>query len=112
MFIITPKCTQPTSHACIIYEGLSGVLGNKGTLAKYPREQGNMKLFLGNRGTKLYKLEDENIVYVSKIITRGTNTENVREHENIGQFWKGTREQGPPLGDPHISTHAHNLRQQ
>ena len=38
------------------------VLGNKGTLAKYQREQGNMSLFLGKRGTKLYKLEDENIL--------------------------------------------------
>ena len=73
-------------------EGLPGVLGNKGTLAKYPRERGNMSLFLGNRGTKLYKLEDENIV--SKFITRGINTENVREHGNIGQFWEGTR--NPP----------------
>ena len=25
-------------------------------------EQGNMNLFLGNRGTNLYKLEDENIL--------------------------------------------------
>ena len=39
-----------------------GVLGKKGTLAKYRREQGNMSLFLGNRGTKLYKLEDQNIL--------------------------------------------------
>ena len=52
-----------------------------------------MSLFLGNRGTKLYKLEEENIV--GKFIKRGTSTENVREHGNIGQFWKGTREQGP-----------------
>ena len=59
-----------------------------------------MNLFLGNRGTKLYKLEDENIA--SKFIKRGTNKENVWEHGNIGQFWKGTREKGPPLGDPHI----------
>ena len=79
----------------VIYEPLPGVLGNKGTLAKYPREQGNMSLFLGNRGTKLYKLEDENIV--SKFITRGTNTENVRKHGNTGQFWKGTR---TPPGRP------------
>ena len=63
-------------------------------------EQGNMSLFLGNRGTKLYKLEDENIE--SKFITRGTHTENVQEHGNIGQFWKGTRTPPPlPLGDPH-----------
>ena len=38
-------------RACI--EGLPGVLGNKGTLAKYPREQGDMSLFLGKRGTNL-----------------------------------------------------------
>ena len=73
----------------IIIEGLPGILGNKGTLAKYRRKQGNMSVFLGNRGTKLYKLEDENIA--SKFIKRGTNKENVWEHGNIGQFWKGTR---------------------
>ena len=28
-------------------EGLRGVLGNKGTLAKYRREQGNISQFLG-----------------------------------------------------------------
>ena len=28
-------------------EGLPGVLGNKGTLAKYRREQGNISRFLG-----------------------------------------------------------------
>ena len=55
-----------------IREGLPGVFG----------EQGNMSLFLGNRGTKLYKLEDENIE--SKFITRGTNTENVQEHPGGG----------------------------
>ena len=67
-------------------EGLPGVLGNKGTLAKYRRQQGNMNLFLGNRGTKLYKLGDEN--KVSKFIKGGTNKENVWEDGNIGQFWK------------------------
>ena len=87
-------CFNVKGLKCVASEGLSGVLGNKGTLAKYPREQGNMSLFLGNRGTKLYKVEDENIV--SKFITRGTDTENVREDGNIGQFWKGTREQGHP----------------
>ena len=30
-----------------ITEGLPGVLGNKGTLAKYRREQGNISQFLG-----------------------------------------------------------------
>ena len=57
------------------HEGLPGVLGNKGTLAKYRREQGNISLFLGNRGTKLYKLEDENMV--SKFIEREANKENM-----------------------------------
>ena len=32
-----------------IYEGLPGVLGNKGTLAKYRREQRNISQFLGTR---------------------------------------------------------------
>ena len=68
--------------------------GFGGTREHWQNIQGNMGLFLGNRETKLYKFEDENIV--SKFITRGTNTENVREHGNIEQFWKGTREQGPP----------------
>ena len=79
-------------------KGLPGVLGNKGTLAKCRRQQGNMNPFLGSRGTKLYKLEDEN--NVSKFMKRRPNTEKVWEHGNIGQFWKGTREQGSPLGDP------------
>ena len=43
-----------------------------------------MSLFLGNRGTKLYKLEDENIA--SKFIKRRTNKENMWEHGNIAQF--------------------------
>ena len=50
-----------------------------------------MSLFLENRATKLSKLEDEKMV--SKITKRGTNMENVREHDNIRQFWKGKREQ-------------------
>jgi len=37
---------------------------------------------------------------ISGFDKRGTNYENVWEHGNIGQYWKGTREQGPPLGDP------------
>ena len=60
-----------------------------------------MSLFLGNRGTKLHKLEDENIA--SKFIKRGTNKENVWEHGNIAQLWKGTKQHGHPLGDPHRS---------
>ena len=38
---------------------------------------------------------------VSKFIKRGTNKENVWEHGNIGQFWKGTR---TPPGRPSPST--------
>ena len=70
-------------------ESLPGILGSEGTLAKYRREQGNIGLFLGKRGTKLYKLEDENMV--SKFIKRGTIKENVWEYGNIGEFWKRTR---------------------
>ena len=51
-------------------------------MAKYRGEQGNMNPFLGNWGTKLYKLEDENMV--SKFIERGANKENMWEHGNIG----------------------------
>jgi len=58
-----------------IPEGLSRVWGNKETLTKYRREQGTRAHFFGNRGTKPYKLEAENIV--SKFIKRGTNYENV-----------------------------------
>ena len=83
-------------------EGLLGFLGNKGTLAKYRREQGNMSAFLGNSGTKLYKLKDENIA--SNFIKRGTNKKNVWEHGNIEQFWKGTRTLPPP-GDPQKHLH-------
>ena len=54
-----------------------------------------MNLFLGNRGTKLYKLKDENIA--SKFINRGTNDENMWEHRAILEGSKGTR---TPLGDP------------
>ena len=37
-------------------EGLPGVLGNKGTLAKYRREQGNISQFLetGEQNSKNY----------------------------------------------------------
>ena len=47
--------------------------GNKGTLANF-WEQGNK---------------------IRKITVR-KHSERVWEHGNIGQFWKGTREQGPP----------------
>jgi len=41
------------NHLKYFVEGLPGVLGNKGILAKYRKEQGNMDLFLGGRGSKL-----------------------------------------------------------
>ena len=57
----------------------------------------------GNRGTRLDKLVDENMV--NKFITKGTNKENVWEHGNIEQFWKGTRTplEDPPKGASHLS---------
>ena len=49
-----------------------------------------MSLFLANRGTKLYELEDEKMV--SQFVKGArTNKENVWEDGNIGQFWKGIR---------------------
>ena len=59
--------------------GLPGVWGTK---EHWQNIEGNMTLFLGNRATKLYKLEDENMV--GRFIKRGTNKENVREQGNIG----------------------------
>ena len=57
--------------------------GNKGTLANF-WEQGNK---------------------IRKITVR-KHSERVGEHGNIGPFWKGTREQGPPPppGDPRFKT--------
>ena len=56
-----------------------------------------MSLLLGNRGTKLYKLDDEE--NVSQIIKRGTNKENVWEHSAILEGNKGTRTLTPPPGE-------------
>ena len=58
-------------------EHWQNIEGNKGTLANF-----------WEQGTKFRK------------ITVRKHSERVCEHGNIGQFWKGTREQGPPLGDP------------
>ena len=60
-------------------EHWQNIEGNKGTLANF-WEQGNK---------------------IRKITVR-KHSERVWEHGNIGQFWKGTREQGAPLGDPHL----------
>ena len=54
-------------------EHWQNIEGNKKTLANF-WEQGNK---------------------IRKITVR-KHYENVWEHGNIGQFWKGTREQGPP----------------
>ena len=58
-------------------EHWQNIEGNKGTLANF-----------WEQGTKFRK------------ITVRKHSERVWEHGNIGQFWKGTREQGPPLEDP------------
>ena len=43
-------------------EGLPWVLGNKGTLAKCRREQGNISQFLGTGEQNFEKLQYENIL--------------------------------------------------
>ena len=51
----------------------------------------------GNKGTLANLWEQGNKV---RKITVQKHSERVWEHGNMGQFWKGTREQGPPMGDP------------
>jgi len=70
--------TAPQSNIRI--EGFPSGFGEQGNIAKISKGTENMSPFFGNRGTKLYKLEDKNIV--SKLIRRGTNYENVWEHGN------------------------------
>ena len=68
--LLTERSSRPLHGV----EGLpGGIEGNKGTLANF-WEQGNK---------------------IRKITVR-KHSERVWEHGNIGQFWKGTREQGPP----------------
>ena len=74
-------------------------MGEQGNIGKVSKGKREHEPTFRNRGPKLYKLVNENMV--SKFVKRGTNKENVWKNENIGQFWKGKREQGPPLGDPH-----------
>ena len=55
----------------------------------------------GNKGTlaNIWELGNK----IRKITVR-KHSERVWEHGNIGKFWKGTREQGPPPpppGEPH-----------
>ena len=61
-----------------------------GTREHWQNIEGNISQFLGT-GEKN-----------RKITVRKHSELNVWEHGNIGQFWKGTREQGPPLGDPRL----------
>ena len=74
------------------YEGLPGVLGNKGTLAKYRREQGNISQFLGTG-------EQNPKNYSTKTFGKCVGT---WEHRAILEGNKGTRTP-PPLGDPLLS---------
>ena len=78
------RCFDLNSRLLRVSQGFWGtrehwqnIEGNKGTLANF-----------WEQGTKFLK------------ITVRKHSERVWEHGNIGQFWKGTREQGPPLGDP------------
>ena len=75
------------SHLKAKDEGLPGVLGNKGTLAKYRREQGNISQFLGTG-------EQNSKNYNTKTFGKCVGT---WEHRAILEGNKGTR---PPLGDP------------
>ena len=61
-------------------------------------EQGNIwQNIEGNKGTLANFWEQGNKI---RKITVRKHSERVWEHGNIGQFWKGTREQGPPPGRP------------
>ena len=67
-------------------EGLPGVLGNKGTLAKYRREQGNISQFLGTG-------EHNSKNYSTKTFGKCVGT---WEHRAILEWNKGTRTPPPP----------------
>ena len=69
-----------------MYEGLPGVLGNKGTLAKYRREQGNISQFLGTG-------EQNSKNYNTKTFGKCVGT---WEHRAILEGNKETRTPPPP----------------
>ena len=73
-------------------------MGEQRNIAKISKGTKNTSPFFGNRGTKLYKIEDENTV--NKFIKMGTYYENVWKYWNIGQFWKTTRGNKDPPGRP------------
>ena len=51
LYFLYPDCDVQSRLELYMYEGLPGVLGNKGTKGKYRGEQGNMTPVLGNTGT-------------------------------------------------------------
>ena len=73
-------------HGVMVSEGLPGVLGNKGTLAKYRREQGNISQFLGTG-------EQNSKNYSTKTFRECVGT---WEHRAILEGNKGTRTPPPP----------------
>ena len=86
-------CLIRYQNTCVLIRHLRVSQGFWGTREHWQNIEGN-KGILANfwkQGTTFRK------------ITVRKHSERVWEHGNIGQFWKGTREQGPPLGDPHIS---------
>ena len=52
---LIPKGCSSHCKLSYIYEGLPGVLGNKGTKGKFRRAKGNMTPVLGNTGTQTSK---------------------------------------------------------
>ena len=62
--------------------------GNIGKISKRTKEQQPIFREQGNKNLQIRGRK-----HCKQI--RGTNEGNVREHGNKGQFWKGTKEQGP-----------------
>ena len=62
MLLNSKELTRSRTASANMNEGLRGVLGNKGTLAKYRREQGNISQFLGTGEKNFEKLQYENIL--------------------------------------------------
>ena len=101
-----PSPFTPATQADSL-EGLPGVLGNKGTLAKYRREQGNIgkiskgtrehwRNIEGNKGTLANFWEQGKKI---RKITVRKHSENVWEHGNTREILegnKGTRTPPPP----------------
>ena len=76
------------------FEGLPGVLGNKGTLAKYRRDQGNISQFLGTG-------EQNSKNYSTKTFLKCVGT---WEHKAILEGNKGTM---TPSGSNNFASFAH-----